>query len=1048
MKLNFYLVLFIFFFNISVSHSQDQIVKGIVANIDGTPLSLVSIVEQNTNNGVVTDLDGNYEIKLKQPNSVLIFSYLGFKTQYIKGTSNRINVIMEEDAVSLDEIVLSTGVRGSQLRATKIKRESKGVIEAITPEDVGSFSDNSITDALQRVPGVQIERDPEGNGGERVSVRGIGPQFVTVTVNGRTPISAGSEGSTNLRTFNLNLIPTEVTNRTIINKGADAKAISTNIGGGVDIQTLRPLDKKYFKNKNYFAVVNARNLNGTNFEDNSDLNPRISAAVGGKVNENFGVYFAGVYADEEIFSDQFSSVNFDVVDVKEDINTDGIFDENTGDILHKNILAPQIFNFRTFARNTKTKSFSGGFQWKPTPKLEINTDFTRFDVNAVSEIDQLGLQLGAGSNDNNLATTGLFDSETIFSTGSITFNGDNLATVDLAGASQSRINIVNLGIDFDNKTVNNIGGVNLNYKFNKKLNTNLDVSYSDIKFDQKIYTLGISSINETNNASVIRGDFSADLTGQYPLFRAPTDIIQNTNDYLLSAQSNTFRKTRGDNYAFKLDNEYKLDENTLIFAGFRFNQTKLETRAARYSTQDRPGAIGTGTTTEELAAYTAARQNAPIVGNDFLNGNTGISGWVQTPIEAAKNIFTDVTDFNGGDYFNFDVALKDAQKNDQDSGDNFFATIPNFNSFSYNEKSYEAYAQIDLERKILGKNVYFNAGLRAVNFTNNSQGFTFVSFGGADSGADIIVFNEVNRQNFNLLPSFNIKASLKNNIIWRFGFYKGITRPEVTDIVPSNSLRFSDSQDNLVNLSDQGGGQNSIRLSNPDLKPFTSLNFDTTLEYYVKNGGAFVVSLFYKSFNNFIADQIFLDEIYPEELNEVFPIETDITQGLLFDITKPQNITNAGIYGFEVGFNQHFTSLPGFWSGFGLQGNYTFVESDFDELIGDAISFPGSSKHSINSVLYYQKYGFTARYTVAYRNSYLSNLGFGSIREDASRFTEARTLHGIILQYSFNRNLLLQGGIQNITAEPVRRYIGNDSKNLTGMFGQNATWFTTLRYTF
>ena len=1048
MKLKFFLLFVLFLVNALSVSAQEKVIKGKVTDKNGLPLPAVSIIEENTKNGTTSDFDGVFEIKLTKENSTLIFYYLGYKTKSVKVTSDKMNVQLEEDATSLDEIVISTGVRGSQLRATKLKKEAKGVIEAITPEDIGSFSDNSITDALQRVAGVQVERDPEGNGGERVSIRGIGPQFVTVTVNGRTPISAGSSGTTNLRTFNLNLIPTEVTNRTIINKGADAKAISTNIGGGIDVQTLKPLDKKYFKNKNYFAVVNARNFNGTNFEDNSLFKPRFSVAVGGKINDKLGVYFSGVYADEQIFSDQYSSVNFDLVNLKEDKNNDGIFDETTGDILHTNILAPQIFNARTFTRKTNTKAFSGGLQWKPTDKWDINTDFTRFDVNAITEIDQLGLQVGSASNDNNPNTAGLYDPETIFSNGSITFNGNNLASIDLAGASQSRINVINLGIDFDNKTVNNIGGINFNYKANSKLNINFDASYSDIQFDQIINNIGIVSKNEANNPTVVRSDFSADFSGEYPLFRVPSNVIQKTDDYTLATQANTLRKTRGDNFGFKMDNSYLIDDNTTVFVGARFNQTYLETRAARYSTQDRPGAIGTGTTADELAQYNAIRLNAPIVGANFLNGSTGINGWTQTPLQGAKDIFSDITSFNGGNYFDFDVSLEEAQRLDQQNGDNFFATIPNFNSFAYNEKSYETYAQLDLERKIFGKSVYFNAGLRAVKFNNNSKGFTFVSFGGATRGADIIIYNEVNRENFSLLPSLNLKTYLQSNLIWRFGFYRGITRPEVTDIVPSNSLRFSADQNDLVNLTAQGGGQNLIRLSNPNLKPFTSLNFDSTFEYYVKNGGAFVVSLFYKSFKNFIADEVLLDTPYPEELNRVFPIQSEITNGLVFDITKPQNITNAGIYGFEIGFNQHFTSLPGFWSGFGLQANYTFVESDFDDAIGDAISFPGSSKHSVNSVLYYQKYGFTARYTVAYRNSYLSELGFGSTREDASRFTDARTLHGVILQYNFNRNLMLQGGIQNITGEPVRRFIGNDSRNLTDMFGQNASWFAAVRYTF
>ena len=73
-----------------------------------------------------------------------------------------------------------------------------------------SFSDDNVADGLQRVAGVQIERNVDGVSGDRASIRGIGPQFVRVTLNGRTPISAGNSGRSDLRKFNLNVIPSEI----------------------------------------------------------------------------------------------------------------------------------------------------------------------------------------------------------------------------------------------------------------------------------------------------------------------------------------------------------------------------------------------------------------------------------------------------------------------------------------------------------------------------------------------------------------------------------------------------------------------------------------------------------------------------------------------------------------------------------------------------------------------------------------------------------------------------------------------------------------------
>ena len=92
---------------------------------------------------------------------------------------------------ALEEIVV-VGIRGSIRRAETIKREAKNIVEAITTEDLGKFSDDSLAESLQRLAGVQVEEDLVGSAGDKVSIRGLGPQFVVATVNGRTVWSSGT----------------------------------------------------------------------------------------------------------------------------------------------------------------------------------------------------------------------------------------------------------------------------------------------------------------------------------------------------------------------------------------------------------------------------------------------------------------------------------------------------------------------------------------------------------------------------------------------------------------------------------------------------------------------------------------------------------------------------------------------------------------------------------------------------------------------------------------------------------------------------------------
>lgn len=86
-----------------------------------------------------------------------------------------------QDSV-LEEVVVS-GIRGSLQRNTEIKRNAAGVVDSISAEDIGKFSDTNLAESLQRITGVSIDRS---NGeGQSITVRGFGPSFNAVVVNGR-----------------------------------------------------------------------------------------------------------------------------------------------------------------------------------------------------------------------------------------------------------------------------------------------------------------------------------------------------------------------------------------------------------------------------------------------------------------------------------------------------------------------------------------------------------------------------------------------------------------------------------------------------------------------------------------------------------------------------------------------------------------------------------------------------------------------------------------------------------------------------------------------
>jgi TonB-dependent receptor len=165
------------------------------------------------------------------------------------------------------EAIEVTGYRASLDAAQALKKNSAEVIEAIAPEDLGKFTDNSIAGALQRLPGVEIDQNTDGRSGDHVSIRGIGSEYVTTTVNGRAPLGYGMEGIYYLREFPIDIFPTEVLSGAVVYKTPSAEQIESGLAGTVDLQTLKPLDAKTKGGSNYFGALTLKGQNNSGDSD-------------------------------------------------------------------------------------------------------------------------------------------------------------------------------------------------------------------------------------------------------------------------------------------------------------------------------------------------------------------------------------------------------------------------------------------------------------------------------------------------------------------------------------------------------------------------------------------------------------------------------------------------------------------------------------------------------------------------------------------------------------------------------------------------------------
>ena len=143
-----------------------------------------------------------------------------------------VSVAQEEEAI---EEIITVGIRGSLQRAMDIKRTSKGVVDAISAEDIGKFPDQNLAESLQRITGVSIDR--QRGEGSQVTVRGFGPEYNLVTINGR---QMPTHNGTN-RSFDFADLASEGVAGVQVYKTGRADVPSGGIGSTINISTPEPL---------------------------------------------------------------------------------------------------------------------------------------------------------------------------------------------------------------------------------------------------------------------------------------------------------------------------------------------------------------------------------------------------------------------------------------------------------------------------------------------------------------------------------------------------------------------------------------------------------------------------------------------------------------------------------------------------------------------------------------------------------------------------------------------------------------------------------------
>jgi iron complex outermembrane recepter protein len=213
----------------------------------------------------------------------------------------------EASSEQMEEVVV-TGIRGSLQRARDVKRSADSIMDAISAEDIGKFPDSNIAESLQRITGVTISRD-RGQG-QKITVRGMGPEYNAVTLNGRT-LATDNLG----RELNFDVVAAELISAAEIIKSPTASLQEGSIGAAVNIRTRRPME---LEDGTLMGSIK------TTYNDLSEeYSPKFSALASSTFFDGrFGALVSIAYTKEEHRSDFLGISDREYVDTDGDGNED------------------------------------------------------------------------------------------------------------------------------------------------------------------------------------------------------------------------------------------------------------------------------------------------------------------------------------------------------------------------------------------------------------------------------------------------------------------------------------------------------------------------------------------------------------------------------------------------------------------------------------------------------------------------------------------------------------------------------------------------------
>jgi TonB-dependent receptor len=990
-------------------------------------------------------------------------------------------------AGQLEEIVV-TGFRQSYIDALNIKRSSAQITDSISADGLGRFPDLNVGEAVQRIPGIQINREADARNAT-ISLRGLPGTFARTTLNGVGFANPVLNGSTPLGAFNSDIF----TSITVI-KSPSAADVAGGLSGNIDLRIAPALSRR----DGGFAKAS--------YEHNSlgDLgSPQASLGYNTHLSDRLAVFGVLTYKDEKFRRDSITVNSWgnrlgaiqlgNQAAAGSNPVYDALVAQYPGGVYYPS-------QMRQLVRNNLGSLWTGaaGLEWQAADSLKLGATGFYTERKLDESLNHL-LYIDAGPG--NTTNTGLTATSAVAHITSIgtpyvvdtptgarayinEFSAENISTFDSLRSepgSQGTWAIMPRA-DFENDTwrASLQGTVSRAKVVSNQIE--LDIVQNPYRNLGSAGLNGITTSVFTGGNNLSNFDVMLDTpraehvpTGGYPLPPAANAATQ-AGAQMPGAPAGT----AGDRFgatgtngqsreiidAGQFDIERLFDEDSFlsgIQAGARYEHQKYTSSGTRNT------ALGADT-----GAITPALSVQNPYASEFFGGNASgfTSNWrnlniaqtlatitpVNTDPRSATNPNGLPLQFTGGPETGVFLTPYGLVNNYWDG--NYYN-----NNFSNENNVTSGYAMAKVDLELAGIRVRGNGGVRYEHTKNEVVALDCVNCAAAFSLQPLPINHSMATRNYDQtydywLPSAMLSADLVEDVVLRVAYYKTYVRPQPRDTTP-----ISNNQEPQA-LTPPVDPVYTITIGATDLKPYTSDSYDMSLEWYNRPGGLFAVAAYQKDVDDYIGPITDQGVLCPADgiingvdygLGTLSIVGTNCFSSRTFTgaagtpvnarvvVSGQTNQSPIRVRGLEFSVQQNFDFLPSFLSHLGGAANYSRTSIKGSDAAGNPITLPSVSKHNLNLIGYYETNRFGVRVVYNHRGKY--DLAAGSSFVGDARQVMARSQVDASASVNITDSISFSLDAFNLT-DAMRAEFENDPMLPRRLDYDGRTYQATLRATF